>query len=80
MLEEEARQLGPIPSGGFRVVVIESDLRIASIDFESFDRARSYADDACSETESDTPPVAAVFDDQFRLVHEGRAYCMPRGS
>jgi hypothetical protein len=71
MLEDDARARGPIPRGSYRVVVIESDGRVTHMDLATFEKAQAYANEAASEAESSTPPVAHVFDQEFRLVHEG---------
>ena len=66
-----SRARGPIPRGSYRVVVIESDGRVTHMDLATFEKAQAYANEAASEAESSTPPVAHVFDQEFRLVHEG---------
>ena len=74
MLEDDARKLGPIRKGSFRVIVIESDARITHRDLPTFEKAKAFANDAASEAESDTPPVAHVFNDRFEMVCEGCPY------
>ncbi|MDF1563091.1 MAG: hypothetical protein P1V51_08610 [Deltaproteobacteria bacterium] len=54
-------------------MVLEADLRRTHQDFATLAEARTYADDAASETDDD-PPLAYVFDADFELVHEGRPY------
>lgn len=71
---ERAREAGSLPGGSFQVVVLEPDDSVRTRDFTSFEVARGYADDAASETDSDSPPVALVLDGDFVVVHEGAHY------
>ena len=68
-----ARERGAIASNTFRVVVCEASDEISVKNFTSREEAVAYANDAASETD-DIPPIAIVFDDQFRVVHSGRSW------
>lgn len=73
LILERARARGRLNAGEYRAVVIEADARVSVKDFASIDEARAYADDAVSES-GGHPPVAAVFDSEFEVVHRGRPY------
>ncbi len=72
-LVEAAKKLGRIRTKHFRVMVLESDLRRSSQDFRRLEEAKSYADDAASESDDNTP-IAIVVDSTFKIVHKGRPY------
>ena len=72
-LRREAERQGEIPAGSFRVVVLESDLRISHHDFSTGEDASAYANDAASEAD-DNPPIAYVFNDLLQVIYEGRPY------
>lgn len=72
-LKTAAQEKGPLFSGGFRVSILEPDLRITHRDFAKREEAVAYANDAVSEY-GDDRPIAYVFDDGFQKVHEGRPY------
>jgi hypothetical protein len=69
----QAREKGPITTGEYRAVVIESDASPSHQDFSSLAAACAYADDAASENSSDVGPVAKVLDSQFKVVHVGKS-------
>ena len=72
-IRKTARSVGSLAEGAFRVMVLESDLRLRHRDFKSLDEAKRYANDVASE--SDVPaPLAWVFDSRFEVVCEGRHY------
>lgn len=68
---ELARRQGPLAAGAFRSVVCEADGRFTFRDHVDLEGARTYADDAATESE-DGIVLAFVFDHEFELVHEGR--------
>ncbi|MCC6750287.1 MAG: hypothetical protein IT371_21665 [Deltaproteobacteria bacterium] len=70
-----ARAQGLMRFGTYRVVVLESDGRTSSKDFGLERDARSYADDAASESD-DEPPLAFVLDSDFKVVGRGRHYAL----
>lgn len=77
-----ARAHGPVAPGSFRVVVLEANSELTIRDFEDFDRAQRYAEDAASE--SDGPggtPYAYVFDDKLVFLNRGAHYASrPKGN
>ncbi|MBI3200304.1 MAG: hypothetical protein IT377_22300 [Polyangiaceae bacterium] len=66
----QARSLGALAHGSFRVVVDEADGRTSFKDFATLEQAVSYAGDAASESDVH----AFVFDGGFRLVARGKHY------
>ena len=76
MTEGHVKTLGPLPSGSFRVLVLESDpvgrasVASAHRDFPSLKKAAAYAD-AQAALSDDDPPLALVFDAAFKAVHLG---------
>jgi hypothetical protein len=53
--------------------VYEASADISVKNFTNRQEAIQYGDDAASETD-DNPPIAKVFDDEFRLIHTGRSW------
>jgi len=72
-----ARAAGPLSPGRFRVLVFEADATTRCTDFDSLAEARSYADDAASET-ADGIVLSFVFDDRLSEVAEGQHYSRAR--
>lgn len=68
-----AREHGPVPEGGFRVVVLESGGELRVCDFPALEEAAAYASDVASESDT-PPPLAYVFDDGLECVGRGRHY------
>lgn len=68
-----ARAAGALAKGSFRAVVSEPDGRFTTRDFADLSAARTYADDAASETENGVV-LAWVFDHDLRVVHVGTHY------
>ena len=71
---EAARERGAISRGWYRVVVLESSGRFSVTDLGNLKEAKDYANDAASESEDPSPPLAYVFDDKLQLVARGRHY------
>jgi hypothetical protein len=72
-LRTAAAEQGPLAAGRFRVSVLEADRRVRHRDFATKEEAVRYANDVASE-DADDRPIAYVFDDGFRQVHEGKPY------
>jgi hypothetical protein len=68
-----ASDAGPIASGTFRVVVDGDGRATTHYDFASRDDARTFADDAASETQ-EGPTWAVVLDDALVCIHHGKHY------
>lgn len=68
-----ARDRGPVPTGAYRVVIIESDARVTTRDHDNLADAKEHANDAAGESDS-PPPLAYVLDQEFKVVHRGRPY------
>jgi hypothetical protein len=62
-----------LPRGMYRVVVTYSGGDVGTSDFKDAESAKTYANDVASEW-SEEPQLAYVFDDAFRMVHEGKPY------
>jgi hypothetical protein len=69
-LRADAERHGAMTTGHFRVSVIEANAKISHRDFGRRAEAIQYADDAAAESD-DNPPIACVFDQKFRLIHQG---------
>src|SRR5262245_8424868 len=69
---EAARARGPVPSGCYRVCVLDASGDLSVQDFADRQAAQQFANDAASE---DHPsPLAYVFDDRLHFVARGRHY------
>jgi hypothetical protein len=69
-----AHELGSVASGSYRTVVLESGGRVTHHDFASLESAKQFADDAASEDDNDSSPMAYVLDSEFSIVDRGRHY------
>ena len=72
-LEDLARSRGPISPGHYRVLVIEHDDAVTHHDFDSLDRARTYATDVASEID-ELAKSCGIYDDALNFLEHGRHY------
>ena len=70
-IAELARRAGPLATGNYRVVVVESDGNASWEDFTTLEPAHRYAEDAASEEDG---PLAYVLDSEFNLIERGTHY------